>query len=461
MKSLNREILRLAIPSILANITVPLVGMVDIAIAGHLHGVSAEAASSVFIGAVSVGSLLFTVLYWNFGFLRAGTGGLTAQAYGKINAGDASGADTPGLILGRGLALALFCSLAVLLLQWPFAKLGLLVIGGTAEVSRLAWRYFMTRIWAAPATLSLMVLRGWFIGMQDTRSSMWADLIVNGVNIAASLLLAFPLGAGFDGIALGTVIAQYTGLVFALAVVKKRYGREIRGLAPRACLSGTREFFSMNADLFVRSLCFMTIYFGFSAIAARYGDMALAVASIMMNLLMLFSYFTDGFAYAGEALAGRFIGEKDPAMLRLSVRYIFVWSMAVAFLWVAVYLMAGTPLLNLMTDDHAVRESARAFLPWLALMPPLGCAAFTWDGIYTGATATGQMRNSMILAAMAFFALWFAGSAVSGLEQPVNPSWPLAESAINLLLAAYFAHLLARTVWLSVRYKKDVLSKCP
>lgn len=461
MKSLNREILRLAVPSILANITVPLVGMVDIAIAGHLHGIPSDAVPAAFIGAVSVGSLLFTVLYWNFGFLRAGTGGLTAQAYGRSKAGDARGTDSPGLILGRGLVLAVGCSIIILLLQWPFAKLGLLLIGGTPEVSRLAGRYFFIRIWAAPATLSLMVLRGWFIGMQDTRSSMWADLIVNGTNIAASLLLAFPLGVGFDGIALGTVIAQYSGLAFALAVVEKRYGGQIRGLTFKACMSGTREFFSLNADLFFRSLCFMLIYFGFSAIAARYGDMALAVASIMMNLLMLFSYFTDGFAYAGEALTGRFMGEKDPAMLRMSVRYIFVWSMAVAFLWVAIYLLAGAPLLKLMTDDPTVRESARAFLPWLALMPPLGCAAFTWDGIYTGATSTKEMRNSMILAAIAFFGLWFAGCSVMGLAPSGNPSAPLEAGAMNLLLAAYFAHLLARTVWLSLRYRKDVLSKCP
>jgi len=254
MKSLDREILRLALPSILANITVPLVGMVDLAIAGHLHGGSGPAA---FIGAVSVGALLFSVLYWNFAFLRAGTGGLTAQAFGRAQKG--APVSDSGLILGRGLALAIVSALVLIAIQWPFAKLGLMLIGAGEEVTGLAMRYFFIRIWAAPATLSLMVFRGWFIGMQDTRSSMWVDLIVNCVNIAVSLLLAFPLGMGFDGIPLGTVVAQYSGLVFAIAVLLGKYRKALAGLTLRDCLHGGREFFAMNGDLFLRSLSFMAV----------------------------------------------------------------------------------------------------------------------------------------------------------------------------------------------------------
>ncbi|MCR5759987.1 MAG: MATE family efflux transporter, partial [Bacteroidales bacterium] len=257
MKALDREILRLAIPSILANITVPLVGMVDLAIAGHLHEGALPAA---FIGAVSVGGLLFNLLYWNFGFLRAGTGGLTAQAYGRARAG--ASLHEAGVLLGRGLFVALAISLILIVLQWPFVKLGLLIIGGTPEVSALAERYFFIRIWASPATLSLMVFRGWFIGMQDTRSSMWVDLVVNIVNIVASLLLAFPLEMGFTGIALGTVIAQYSGLAFALAVVLTRYRQLVKDVRPAECTGVSREFFRMNRNLFLRSLSFMGIYFG-------------------------------------------------------------------------------------------------------------------------------------------------------------------------------------------------------
>ena len=452
MKPLDREILRLALPSILANLSVPLVGFADLAIAGHLHEGAAAAAS---IAAVSVGALVFSVLYWPFAFLRASTGGLTAQAFGR---GDSR---ETGVILGRGLVLALLCSLLLLVFQWPFGRLGMLLMGGSEKMSDLAMRYFFIRIWAAPATMSLMVLRGWFIGLQDSASSMWTDLIVNLGNIAASLLLVFPLGLGFDGIALGTVIAQYSGLAFAMMVVWRRYPARLKGLKIKDCLEGAGDFLKVNGDLFVRSLCFMGVYFGYSAIAARFGDMALAVSSLMMNLLMVFSYFTDGFAYAGEALTGRFIGEVRRDMLRATVKHVFAWSMGVAVLWMGIYSFAGPALLRLMTDSAEIRQAAARYMPWLILMPPLGCAAFTWDGIFIGATATPALRNSMIGAVAGFFAAWFAGKAIAGLQTGLDlPFDGAPAAAVTVLLAVYFVHLAVRTVWLSFRYRRDVLSKC-
>lgn len=440
MKALDREIFRLALPSILANITVPLVGMADMAIAGHLHGPEGAAA---YIGGVSVGALLFALLYWNFAFLRAATGGLAAQAFGR---GDRS---EQSLVLGRALALSAVCSIVLLALQWPCAKLGVLIIGGSEQVSGLALRYFFLRIWAAPATLALMALRGWFIGEQDSASSMKVDLVVNLGNIAASLLLTFPLGLGFDGIALGTVVAQYSGLAYALLIVSRRYPWALKGLKLKACLSGTRDFFTLNADLFVRSLCFMALYLGWNGIAARYGDIPLAVVSLMMNILMLFSYFTDGFAYAGEALSGRFIGAGEGDMLQLTVRRVFFWSMAMAALWMGIYAVAGEGFLRLFTDSDAVLVAARKYLPWLVLMPPLGCAAFTWDGIYTGATSSAEMRNAMLASVLLFFVVWLAFRGLT----------PGETEALHLLLAAYFVHLAVRTIWLSLRYRRGVLSK--
>ena len=452
MKALDREILRLALPSILANLSVPLVGFADLAIAGHLH----EGAAAASIAAVSVGALVFSVLYWPFAFLRASTGGLTAQAFGR---GDAR---ETGVILGRGLLLAVLCSLVLIVFQWPFGRLGMLLMGGSEKMSDLALRYFFIRIWAAPATMSLMVLRGWFIGLQDSASSMWTDLIVNLGNIAASLLLVFPLGMGFDGIALGTVIAQYSGLAFALLVVWRRYSKRLADIKARDCMAGAREFVSVNVDLFVRSLCFMGVYFGYSAIAARFGDTALAVASLMMNLLMVFSYFTDGFAYAGEALTGRFIGEVRRDMLRATVKHVFLWSMGVAVLWMGIYSFAGKALLHLMTDAAEIRQAAARYMPWLILMPPLGCAAFTWDGIFIGATATPALRNSMIGAVAGFFAAWFGGKALVGLQPGLDlPFDGMPATAITVLLAVYFVHLAVRTVWLSACYRRDVLGKCP
>lgn len=448
-RALNKEILRLSIPSILANLTVPLVGMVDTAVAGHLPSGSAAA----FIGAISVGAMLFNLLYWNFGFLRTGTGGLTAQSFGRE---DMHGC---ALILARSLALALGVSVVVLLLQWPFARLGMLCVKASPEVEDLALRYFFVRIWAAPATLSLMAFSGWFVGMQDSVSSMWKDFVVNGVNIVASVVLALGVGSwqgiGFEGVAWGTVIAQYSGMLYCVLVCLLKYRRKVFGGFRLSDLRGMlraselRGFFKMNLNLLGRSAGFTAIYIGYTMIAARYGDMMLACSSIMMQLLMLFSYFTDGFAYAGEALTGRFIGAQDKPMMRRTVKYVFVWSMSLAVAFVFIYMAAGTPLLRLLTDDAAVVEACREFLPWLILMPPLGCAAFTWDGIYLGATASRGIFLAMAGAAVCFFAVWFVGCGVLS---------PEGATAMHLLMAAYFAHLTFRTFWLSVRYRKEVCS---
>ena len=450
MRSLNKEILRLALPSILANLTVPLVGLVDIAVAGHL-----DASAAALIGGVSIGSLMFDMMYWNFGFLRAGTGGLTAQAYGKE--------DWSGCLdnLKHALMAALLSALILIAVQWPFQKLMFLFVQCSDEVKNLALKYFYIRIWAAPATLSLMVMRGWFIGMQDTFSSMLTDLMVNGMNIVASIFLALGVpgtsftGIGFTGIAWGTFIAQYSGLLTAAIIFFLKY----RWVFQHAVVSGStltcsttatlgtlrggtgaerseasggaerseaversrvlpeptrekatiRQFFSVNGDLFVRSLCLMGVYLAFSAISARFGDTLLAMSSIMMKLMMIFSYFTDGFAFAGEALTGRFFGRKDKYAVSKTVKWTFIWSMGIGLFFVVIYAAAGTPMFRLMTSDSTVVQAAKAYLPWLVIMPLLGCPAFTWDGIYIGATATKEMRDANIGCLIAFFIVWFGG----------------------------------------------------
>ena len=463
MKPLDREILRLALPSILANITVPLVGLVDTAVAGHLH--SAAGTSAEFIGGISVGAMVLNVIYWNFAFLRASTGGLTAQAFGRR--------DDTFSILRRALRLALGFAVALVALGWPISRIALLFRDATPNVASLAIQYVLIRIWAAPATLSLMALKGWFIGMQDTRSSMFADLTVNIVNIAASIILTLGIGSwqglGFPGIALGTVVAQYSGLLLALGICIFRYRIPVcsrkcpemgtnasnNGVLFRKTAENENGFFHLNSNLFVRSLCMTAIYFGYTIIASRYGEVMLACANIMMNLLMIFSYFTDGFAYAGEALTGRFIGEGDGGMLREAVRGTFRWSFGVAGIWIAIYLAAGVPMLHMMTDDPTVVDACRQFLPWLAVMPLIGCAAFTWDGIYIGATASKGIRDSMIWAVAAFFGLWFAGMAALNWLIPGSGICPA--DGIHLLMAAYFAHLAARAVFLTIKYRGSII----
>jgi len=458
MKQINKDILKLAIPSILANITVPLVGMVDIAIAGHL-----DTNAATMIGGIAIGSMLFDLLYWNFGFLRIGTGGLAAQAYGRGDRRECA------RILTRAFGISLAIALVLLAIQWIFVKAAFLVVDCTPEVRSLASQYFFIRIWAAPATLSLMAFKGWFIGMQDSVSAMVCDVTVNGVNIVASLLLALGVtvkgttlvpSIGFSGIAAGTVIAQWTGLTVALVLLFVKYRKGTMDRMCREDLKGlfrgseTRRFFVMNTDLFIRSLCFIAIYIGFTVISARYGDLLLAVSSILMKLLMIFSYFTDGFAYAGEALTGRYIGADNRPMVRQTVKWTFVWSMGLALAFMVIYQAAGVPMLRMMTSDLAVVAAAKNYLPWLLLMPPVGCAAFTWDGIYIGATASKGMRNSMLWAVAAFAAVWAAGITILSLQNLATDLYDKA--AMHMLMAAYFAHLLARTVYMTVRARRII-----
>jgi MATE family multidrug resistance protein len=463
MRPINKEILKLAIPSILANITVPIVGMVDIAVAGHLTG---EVATM--IGGIAIGTMLFDLLYWNFGFLRVGTGGLTAQACGRKDDKECA------RILTRALGISLAFALVLIAIQWIFVKAAFLVVDCTPEVRELASKYFYIRIWAAPATLSLMAFKGWFIGMQDSVSPMVTDFVVNGTNVLMSIVLALGISAGHDawiikplgfaGIALGTVVAQYSGLLTAVILLVVKYLRRVFADFCLSELKGlfagpeTRRFFVMNTDLFVRSLCFIAIYIGFTTISAGFGDLLLAVSSIMMKLLMIFSYFTDGFAYAGEALVGKYIGAGDKPMLRQSIRWTFIWSMAIAVIFMGIYHFAGVPMLRMMTSDAAVVEQSREYLPWLLLMPVIGCAAFTWDGIYIGATASKEIRNAMLWAVVAFVAVWAVG--IAGLRG-IGPDTVSGNNvmAMHILMAAYFAHLLARTIYLTVLYPRTFVAK--
>lgn len=432
---MNKRILKLAIPSIFANITVPLVGMVDIAVAGRLGSAAA-------IGAIAVGTMLFDLLYWNFGFLRVGTGGLTAQSYGRRCFRDSI------KYMTQGLTVSLSSALIILAIQYLFILVAFEFIDCSPEVAELSKQYFFIRVWAAPATLSLFVFKGWFIGMQNTVSPMAIDVVVNLVNVVASIYLGLYTGMGFAGIALGTVIAQYSGLLLAVALFVIYYKKLFHYFDIKAALhlQDLKAFFKLNGNLFFRSLCFMLIYSGFTALAARYGDVQLAVSSIMMKLLMLFSYFVDGFAYAGEALGGKYIGAKDRTQLVRAVKLLFVWSAIIGVISTVAYAVGGEWMVRLMTTEPEVITGTRPYLFWLILMPIISCAAFMWDGIYIGATASVAIRNSMIWACVAFYVVYFI---FRGYEQSIQVLW-----------YAYFAHLIARTLYLSLVAKREVFNKC-
>lgn len=435
----------MAVPSILANITIPLVGLVDTAIIGHISDAAA-------IGGIAIGTMLFDLLYWNFGFLRVGTSGLTAQAFGESGKRKEESEKVPKecrKILARSLSISLIAALLIWAIQWFFVTAVLAIVPCSAEVAEVAKRYFFVRIWAAPATLMLMALRGWFIGMQDTKSPMAIDILVNVVNMGASYYLAVHTPLGVTGVAWGTFIAQYSGLVLAVLIMVFKYGIVHIGL--RETIEAmqepeTKRMMALNGDLFIRSLCFMVVYVGFTSIASKYGDTELAVSSILMKLFMLFSYFVDGFAYAGEALVGKAFGEaKEVSGERLEVRGVvrklFNWSIGVGLIFTVIYAIWGRESIELMTNDAEVLNASLSYIGWLIAMPIVSTLAFMWDGIYVGATAGKEIRNAMIWAAVAFVVA-YAGCF----------TW----LGIQALYIAYFAHLIARVIYLTMKYEKIV-----
>jgi len=444
-------VLRLAVPSILANITIPLVGIVDVAIIGHISNASA-------VGGIAVGTMLFDLLYWNFGFLRVGTSGLTAQAYGR---GDMQGATN---LLSQGLTTALLASLLIWAIQWFFLTLVLALVPCSPEVSAFAREYFFIRIWAAPATLALMAFKGWFIGMQNTLAPMITDIVVNVVNMVASYFLAVHTMIGAIGVAWGTILAQYTGLLTAVFILFFRYsdlppmpsGKDcIRAVfAPLRKHADTlsnsmpsifsSQFNRVNTNLFFRSLCFMVVYVGYTSLASLYGDTELAVSALLMKFFLLFSYFVDGFAYAGEALVGRYGATPDGGWHRSAyvtriTRVLFMWALALGVLFSVLYAVGATPLLSLLTTDAALIAAARPYYIWLALMPLVSSLAFMWDGVFFGATLAVPVRNCMIWAAAAFVLAYLIFSPFIG---------------IQTLYLGYFLHLITRTIYLSILWTR-------
>jgi MATE family multidrug resistance protein len=407
--------------------------MVDLAIAGRLGDASV-------IGAVAIATMLFDLLYWNMAFLRLGTGGLIAQAFGRGDNKEIS------RVFVQGISTAALLALFVLAIQYLFVKVAFLFIECTPQVQNLATEYFFIRIWAAPATISLYVFKGFFIGMQNTVIPMAVELTINITNILASIYFALYTPMGFAGIAAGTVVAQYSGMALSIVFLFSRYRYLFADVKILACikLGEMKSFFVLNADLLVRSLCFLFVYVGFTSLSAKYGDVALAVCSIMMKLMMLFSYFVDGFAYAAEALTGRFIGAKDATSLHRAVKIIFVWSGIIGVVSTFVYLFAADDMILLMTKDTNVIEASGEYIGWMLVMPIISCLAFTWDGVYIGATASKAIRNSMLWAVVGFFAVYYALSHSLGL---------------HALWGAYIIHLLARSAYLTIKAKEDVFSR--
>lgn len=387
---MNRKILRLAIPSIAANITTPLLALVDTAITGHMG-------SARFLAAIALGGVMFNMLYWIFSFLRGGTSGLSSQAYG---AGDMRAV---ALVLKRSLTVALAAGAVMILLQRPLLTvMGRFLDPDDPAVLSLASLYFTILIWGAPAVLGNYAMSGWFLGMQNSRMLLWVSLIINITNIALSLILVYIFHMGLTGVATGTLVAQWVGFGAGFLFM---HGYRIPSTTLREVMrwSELKRFFKVNLEVMLRTICLVAVTVWFTRTGAQQGAVILAVNTLLMQLFLLFSYMMDGFAFAGEALVGRFVGARDWQQMRLCVHRLFMWGAAWASVFTLVYLLCGESFLNLLSDDPAVVRASGEYYLWAVSIPLVSFAAFAWDGVYIGATLTRQLLISMAGAMAVFF----------------------------------------------------------
>lgn len=415
-----RSIAALAIPAVVSNITTPLLSLSDVAIVGHMGG-------EVLIAAIAVGGTMFNMLFWLFGFIRMGSSGLTAQAYG------AADRIASQAVLDRSLLLAGLAGFAIILLQNPLFDLLVKILAVEGETLNDVALYYRICVWGAPAVLGMYAVTGWCVGMQNSRLPMAVAIFMDLFNIGLSITLAFVARMGLAGVATGTICAQWTGLGVALWLCARRYGWP--SVALRHLLRGLGRFFKINTDIFLRTLCLVAVTMWFTRSGAEQGPLILAVNALLMQLFTLFSYMMDGLAFAAEALCGRYLGARDHNALTGAVRAIFACGSIVALLFTLVYVLGGEALISLLSSDMAIRHAASEFSVWAICIPLMGFAAFLWDGVFIGLTRTRQLLLSMAVATAVYFALYFA----------LRPSM-----GNHGLWIAFLSYLLARGIALTI-----------
>ncbi len=425
LSTINRKILALALPAIASNITVPLLGLCDTAVTGHLG-------SEAYIAAIAAGGMMLNVVFWVFGFLRMGTTGLTAEAHGAADPKRIS------CVFSRAVILALVAGLLIVAVRQPMSRLLLGVIGADADVTPLAARYFAICIWGAPALLVTLTINGWFIGMQNTVWPMAVSIAVNVVNVACSLTAVYALGMGFEGVAYGTLTANWTGLCLAVVAVL-RYSRGMRLWSGWRMLwrgDELRKFFGVSTDLFFRSSCIMLVTLAVTSYGARLGALTLAVNAVMMQFFVMFSYFMDGLAFSGEALCGNGSGASDRAATLLAVKALIRWGAGVVVVFTALYWLFLPAVVSLLTDVAEVRDGVSNMRHFVRLIPVISVAAFLFDGFFIGLTATRRMLVTTFAAAIVFFGIIWLGP-----------------SANSTLWTAFLAYLLTRGLGLAAQMK--------
>ncbi|WP_428235882.1 MATE family efflux transporter [Gracilimonas sp.] len=431
---MNRKILRLAIPNIISNLSVPLLGAIDTAVVGRLEHV-------YYLGAIAVGSIIFDFIFWGFGFLRMGTTGMVAQAYG------AQEERKTRIILFRVLLVAAASSLLILLIQYPLIEVSLYLVNASPEVEEYTRLYYHIRIFAAPATLALFGLNGWFLGMQNSTYPMIVTIFLNLVNIVLNLIFVFRFNMTVDGVATGSLVASFLALGLAFFLYKRRYGGVKLNIKWDELIEAEelKKFFSVNRDIVIRTLCLIFSYAFFTAKSAAMGDVVLAANTILLQMWYISSYGTDGFAYAAESLVGRFKGAKDDDKLKKAVTANMLWGLGLGLLGTITYAFFDAEIISLFTDKENVIKVAMGVVIWLIVAPVVNSVCFIWDGVYIGATATGAMRNSMLVATvLVFIPVYFISEPFAG---------------IHALWMAMMAFMVARGVVLSVYAPSRIFGK--
>lgn len=392
---MNKEILRLALPNIVSNISVPLLSSVDTILMGSLSGLH--------IGAVGIGSMIFNFVYWNFGFLRMGTTGITAQAYGQED--NSSIVNT----LGRALLIAVILAILILVLQKPFEQLALVAMNVSEEQAELVKTYFYIRIWGAPAALGMYAMLGWFFGMQNSIYPLILTILINIVNIILSWYLVAYQDMEAAGVAYGTIAAQYIGLFAAISLFMYRYKYLLADFKKELLLKSEelKKFLRINRDIFLRTVALTLTFSFFYSQSSDNGELILAANTILMQFFNWMAYGVDGFAFAAESLVGKYKGKSDLKGTSRAVNYSYIWGMGFAIIYALGFFIFGRQLLSLFTDQNDVIQTSIPYLLWIVGIPIIATPSFIWDGIFVGLTASAAMRNSMILATLGFFAAFY------------------------------------------------------
>ncbi len=432
---MNKRVLKLAIPNIISNITVPLLGMADIAVVGHITDASNQ------IGAIALGGMIFSFIYMTLSFLRASSAGLTAQAHGKKDKQEIQS------IFVRASFLALLLAGTIIFLQKPIEWLAFSILDGSPIVESFALDYFKVRIWAAPATLLIYVFNGWFIGMQNAKIPMYIAVLGNVFNIGLNYFFVFVVGMQAEGVAWGTLIAQYLSLLLAIGFILKYYPSYLKKIQFKLSLQTQKllDLLSLNRDLFIRSLTLIFVLSFFTASSVKISTEILAVNALLLQFFMFYSFFMDGFAYAAEALTGKYIGEQNLTKLKSAVKITFLWGLAISLPFTILYITIPHFILRLLTNDINIIQLSQQYLFWIEIIPILTFASFLWDGVYTGATAVKEIRNTMLISGLIIFL----------------PIYYLLLPSMgnNALWLAFSIFMFSRGFWMTIWYKKAILNK--